>query len=172
MLCACVEEATHQWLIGPRRIGKTSVAKAALARFRAAGAVALDVDMSKLAIRDEPTLAGELARQAQAADVGVSSTANRIKRFAGKRAADTGRLGRAMTSLGYGDEGEALSEGEVKIEGEEILAIIEASEGHPRRTMLICARVHSSAVAAPGREATTALVSLAIRDAKGDRSWT
>ncbi|MGH2878631.1 MAG: hypothetical protein ACRDK4_03355 [Solirubrobacteraceae bacterium] len=53
MLSARIGNATHQWLIGPRRIGKTSVAKAALARLRADGSVALDVDMSKLAIRGE-----------------------------------------------------------------------------------------------------------------------
>lgn len=38
---------THTWLIGERRIGKTSVAKAVLARSRAAGSVALEVDLSR-----------------------------------------------------------------------------------------------------------------------------
>jgi hypothetical protein len=57
MLSARIGDATHQWLIGPRRIGKTSVAKAALARLRTTGAVALDVDMSKLAITGEHELA-------------------------------------------------------------------------------------------------------------------
>lgn len=285
MLSACMEDATHQWLIGPRRIGKTSVAKAAFARLRAKDAVALDLDLSKLAITDENELAGELARQAQAAHAGVSSPGGRIKQFAEKHATDAGLLGKAMTSLGYHDEGEALSavsallagaddgapglgavldaialharatgtrsavlidevqllrdidgcerefarlaretdvplvftfagseesavralrdrgrplasvgaelllpdisaedwllglrqrfaEGDVKISDSELYAIIEATDGHPRRTMLICARVQSSAVTGPGHEATSALVELAIRDAKGDRSWT
>jgi len=215
----------------------------------------------------------------------MSSVGGRIKRFAGRHAADAGLLGKAMSNLGYRDEGEALSavsallagaddgtpglgavldavalharatatrsvilvdevqllgdidgcerefarlareadvplvfifagseesavgalrkpgrplasigaeltlpdissedwllglkqrftEGNVKIGGSERLAIIEASNNHPRRTMLICARVQSSASAAPAREATSALVELAIRDARGDRSWT
>jgi hypothetical protein len=282
MLSARIGDATHQWLIGPRRIGKTSVAKAALARLRAGGAVALDVDMSKLAITDEQGLAGELARQAQAAHAGASSVGGRIKRLVRRHAAD---LGRAVTSLGYRDEGEALAavsallagaddgapglgavldalalhahatgtrsavlldevhllgrvdgcerevarlardadvplvfvfagseesavralretgrplasigaeltlpeissedwllglrqrfaEGEITIEGQELYAIIDAADGHPRRTMLICARVQSSAVAAPDHAATPAVVELAIRDAKRDRSWT
>jgi len=285
MLSARIGDATHQWLIGPRRIGKTSVAKAALARLRTTGAVALDVDMSKLAITGEHELAGELARQAQAAHAGVSSAGGRIKRFAGRHAADASLLGKAMSNLGYRDEGEALSavsallagaddgtpglgavldavalharatdtrsvvlvdevqllggidgcerefarvaretdiplvfvfagseesavralrqpgrplasigaemmlpdissedwllglrqrfaEGNVKIGGKELLAIIDAADNHPRRTMLICARVQSSAFAAPDREATSTLVELAIRDARGDRSWT
>lgn len=285
MLAARIGDATHQWLIGPRRIGKTSVAKAAISRLRAGGAVALDVDMSKLAITDEQGLAGELARQAQAAHAGLSSDGGRIKRFAGRHAADAGLLGKAVTSLGYGDEGEALSavsallagaddgapglgavldalalhahatgirsavlldevhllggvdgcerevarlardadvplvfvfagseesavralreagrplasvgaeltlpdissedwlsglrqrfaEAEITIGGSELYAIIEAADGHPRRTMLICARVQSSALAAPDHEAAPAVVELAIRDAKGDRSWT
>lgn len=285
MLSARIADATHQWLIGPRRIGKTSVAKAVLARVRATGAVGLDVDMSKLAITDEHELAGELARQAQAAHAGVRSVGGRIKPFAKRHAADTSLLGRTVSSLGYRDEGEALSavaallagaddgtpglgavldavalharatgtrsvvlvdevqllggtdgcerelarlareadvplvfvfagseesavealrqrgrplasigaeltlphissedwlpgltqrfaEGGVKIGGKELLAIIEAADCHPRRTMLICARVQSSAVAAPDHEATSTLVELAIRDARNDRSWT
>jgi hypothetical protein len=256
-----------------------------LARFRATGNVALDVDMSKLAITDEHELAGELARQAQAAHAGVSSAGGRIKQFAGRHAADASLLGKAMSNLGYRDGGEALSavsallagaddgtpglgavlnavalharatgtravvlvdevqllgniagcerefarlaretdvplvfifagseesavralrrrgrplasigaelmlpdissedwlvglrqrfsESGVKIGGNELLAIIEAADNHPRRTMLICARVQSSASVAPGHEATGTLVELAIRDAKDDRSWT
>ena len=65
-----------------------------------------------------------------------------------------------------------FAEGNVKIGGKELLAIIDAADSHPRRTMLICARVQSSASAAPDREATSTLVELAIRDARGDRSWT
>lgn len=285
MLSGRIGDATHQWLIGPRRIGKTSVAKAALVRLRASGALALDVDMSKLAITDEHELAGELARQAQAAHAGVSSAGGRIKQFAGRHAADASLLGRAMSNLGYREEGEALSAvsallagaddgtpglgavldavalharatdtrsvvlvdevqllgdidgcerefarlareadvplvfifagseesavralrqpgrplasvgtelmlpdissedwllglrqrfsaSDVKIVGNELLAIIEAADNHPRRTMLICARVQSSASVAPDHEATSTLVELAIRDARGDRSWT
>lgn len=280
-----LEEAAHQWLIGPRRIGKTSVAKAVLARLRADGVVALDVDMSKLGISSERELAGEIARQAQAAHAGVPQVGRRLTRFAGRHAGDAGRLGRTLEDLGFGNEGDALAavaallagaddgspglgsvlealalharatdrrsvilidevhlladimgcehefarwarepdipivfafagseesavralreqrrplaligeelslpdistedwlhglrrrfrEAEVTVADDQLLAIVEASDGHPRRTMLICARVHGSAAAAPNREATKVFVELAIRDAQGDRSWT
>jgi len=63
-------------------------------------------------------------------------------------------------------------EAAVVVDGEQVLSIVEASDGHPRRTMLICAGVHSAAANAPGREATKALVELAIHDARDDHSWT
>jgi hypothetical protein len=50
--------AVHQWLIGPRRIGKTSVAKAVVARLQTDHVVALDVDFSKLEISTSQGLAG------------------------------------------------------------------------------------------------------------------
>ena len=210
-------DATHQWLIGPRRIGKTSVAKAVLARLRTGGAVALDVDMSKLAITNEEGLAGELARQAQAAHAGVSSAGGRIKRlvrllggvdgcerevarlardadvplvfiFAGSEESavralrETGRplasIGAELTLPDISSEDwmsgleQRFAEGEIAIGGSELYAIIDAADGHPRRTMLICARVQSSALAAPNHEATPTVVELAIRDARGGRSWT
>jgi hypothetical protein len=280
-----LDGATHQWLIGPRRIGKTSVAKAALARLRADGVVALDVDMSKLTITTEQELAGEIARQAQAAHAGQPPVGRRLKRFGGRHAGTANRLGRTLADLGFSDEGDALAavasllagaddgapglrnvlealslharatgrrsaalidevhlladiegceselarwaretdspivflfagseesavralrehgrplaaigeelplpdistedwlhglrrrfeEAQVTIDGGGLLSIVEASDGHPRRTMLICARVSTAAAAAPGREATQALIELAIRDARGDRSWT
>jgi hypothetical protein len=49
---------------------------------------------------------------------------------------------------------------------------VEASDGHPRRTMLIAAYAHSAAVAQPDHTATATLVELAIKDARGDRAWT
>ena len=60
----------------------------------------------------------------------------------------------------------------VTVKDAHLLSIVEASDNHPRRTMLICARLHGSAEAAPDQTATDALVELAIRDARGDRSWT
>jgi hypothetical protein len=279
-----LDAATHQWLIGPRRIGKTSVAKAALMRLRADGVVALDVDMSKLALTTEQELAGEIARQAQAAHAGEPPVGRRLKGFVGRHAGDANRLGKALADLGFSDEGDALAavssllagaddgapglgsvlealalhayatgrrtvtlidevhlladvegcerevacwarepdspivfilagseesavralresgrplaavgeelalpdistedwlhglhrrfdEAGVTIDGGCLLSIVEASGGHPRRTMLICARVNSAAASTPGREATEALVELAVRDARGDRSW-
>lgn len=285
LLSRRLDAANHQWLIGPRRIGKTSVAKAALARLRADGVVALDVDMSKLAITTERELAGEIARQAQAAHAGVVSTRSSFGRFARRHAGDARRLGKVATDFGYSDEGDALAavayllagaddgspglasvlealairtyaserrsvvlldevhlladidgcerdfarwardvdspivlvlagseesavralrepgrplasigeelplpeistedwlhglrhrfrEAGVKIDDAQLLCILEASEGHPRRTMLICAGVYGAATANPEREAPSVLVQLAIREARGDRSWT
>jgi hypothetical protein len=278
-------DATHQWLIGPRRIGKTSVAKAAFSRLKADGVVALDVDMSKLSISDERQLAGELARQAQAAHAGVRLATGRLAGLVRRRAADAKQLGGALKELGFDDEGEALdavaallagaddgspglstvlealslharaterrsvvlldevhliagvqgaeqelarwaresdipivftfagseesavralrepgqplaaigeelslpdistedwlhglrrrfAEAAITVADAHLLSIVEASDGHPRRTMLICARLHSSAATTPGSAATDTLVELAIRDARADRSWT
>ncbi len=277
-----VEGAVHQWLIGPRRIGKTSVAKAVLARLRAKDLVALDVDLSKIDIATPQGLAGEIARQAQAAHVGAQRARRRLLT---RQAPEAKRLGEALTSLGFKDEGEALAavsallagadagepglggvlealavharasgrrvfllldevhllaglphceeelaawarkadipivlilagseesavralrdsgrplapvgqefhlpdiatedwlhglrrrfgEAAVVIADEQLFAVVEASDGHPRRTMLIAAYAHSAAVAQPDRTATAALVELAIQDARGDRAWT
>lgn len=68
---------THVWLLGERRIGKTSVAKAVLARSREAGSVALEVDLSRPDITSAQALAGDIARQAQAAGAGTESTTER-----------------------------------------------------------------------------------------------
>jgi hypothetical protein len=65
-----------------------------------------------------------------------------------------------------------FGEAEVLVADDQLLAIVEVSDGHPRRTMLISARVHSSAAVAPNCEATKTLVELAIREARGDHSWT
>jgi Archaeal ATPase. len=280
-----VEGAVHQWLIGPRRIGKTSVAKAVLARLRANEAVALDVDLSKIGVATPEGLAGEIARQAQAAHVGAHRARRRLLGLASRQAPEAKRLGEALQSLGFKDEGDALAavsallagadagepglggvlealalharasgrrvfllldevhllaelahceeqlagwarepdvpivlvlagseesavqalrdpgrplapvgqelhladiatedwlhglrrrfeEASVNVSPGEVLAIVEASDGHPRRTMLIATLVHSAALEQPDRTATTALVELAIQDAKGDRAWT
>jgi hypothetical protein len=277
--------AVHQWLIGPRRIGKTSVAKAVLARLRTKNVVALDVDLSKLEISTPEGLAGEMARQAQAGRAGARQAGKRFLGFAARQAARGGTLGKALKDLGFDDEGEALAavsavlagaddgapglagvlealalharasgrrvvilldevhllarlergeediarwareadapivfvlagseeasvrelrdpgrplaavgqefhladiatedwlhglrrrfqEAEVAVADAQLFAIVEASDGHPRRTMLIAAYVHETAGAQPDRTATEVLVTLAIRDAKADRAWT
>jgi hypothetical protein len=279
-----IEGATHQWLIGPRRIGKTSVAKAALARRRAAGAVALDADLTKLKISGAEDLAGELARQARAAGVGVISPARRARRGAATVARQIAEIGRTVEDLGYQDESDAargiaallagaddgqigmrqlldaliahavgsgrrvvvlldevhlvadlgdcehelaraareqdspivlvfagsersavaalrspprplapvgqelhlpeittaawlpglherFTEAGIMIDRREILAIVEASDGHPRRTMLISNYVHTAATAERERTADQLLVGLAIRDAMADLAW-
>ena len=280
-----LDAAAHQWLIGPRRIGKTSVAKAALTRLKAGGVAALDIDLSKLGISSEQELAGEIARQARAAHAGVPSVGRRLTRLVGRHADDASRLGKTLGDLGFQDEGDAVAavaallagaddgapglgsvleavslharaterrsvvlidevhlladligaevqiarwarepevpivfvfagseesavgalrvpgrplapvgeefalpdiatedwlrglrrrfrEADVTVNDKQLMAIVEASDGHPRRTMLIASRVHGAAAAAPKREATKVLVELAIRDAQGDRSWT
>jgi hypothetical protein len=65
-----IDQAGHQWLIGPRRIGKTSVAKAALDRLRAAGHIGLEVDVSARRFTSAGDLATELAVLGRAAGVG------------------------------------------------------------------------------------------------------
>ncbi len=279
-----VDGAVHQWLIGPRRIGKTSVAKAVLARLRTKNVVALDVDLSKLGLSIPEGLAGEIARQAQAARAGAQQ-GRRLLRLATRQASRAGTLGNALKDLGFDDEGEALaavssvlaaaddgapglasvlealalqaratgrrvailfdevhllarlkgSEGEISrwarepdspivfvfagseeasvralrepgrplaavgqefhladiatedwlhglrqrfreanvtIADAELFSIVEASDGHPRRTMLIATYVHEAAGAQPDRTATEVLVTLAISDAKADHAWT
>jgi hypothetical protein len=99
----------HQWLIGPRRIGKTSVAKAVLVRLRRHGLPALDVDLSKLPIDDVESLAGEIARQAQAAQVGSATRIDELRELAKRQPRAARKLGKALTELGYQDEGEALA---------------------------------------------------------------
>ena len=100
--------AVHQWILGERRIGKTSVAKAALARLRKQGTIALDVDLSKLALSSPEALAGELARQAQAAGAGDPKQAvERFFRVAKKQKGIVRGLGRVLGELGYEDAADA-----------------------------------------------------------------
>lgn len=275
---------THQWVVGPRRIGKTSVAKAVLARLRRAGHVALDVDLSKLDLTTPENLAGEIARQAQAARVGASVTPGRMLGFARRQTPQARRLGKALEGFGFEDQGQALeavasilagaddgspglsavlealsvhgratdsyvavlldevhllrdlpgsdlevarwcrdatcsvvfvfagseesavrelrAEGQplasigrefrlsdigsedwlrglrlrfeeagISLDDAELFAIVEASDGHPRRTMLIASYVHTKAELQPDTSASQALVDLAIHDARKDRAW-
>lgn len=103
-----IDAATHQWLIGERRIGKTSVAKAVLARLRKRGTVALDLDLSKLGIDSTSELAGEIARQAQAAAVGAT-TAGKVAKFAKRQRSRGKALSKLLEELGYEGEAEALA---------------------------------------------------------------
>src|SRR5215203_2233200 len=99
----------NQWLIGQRRIGKTSVAKAALARLRKRGSVAIDTDLSKLEISSSQALAGEIARQAQAARAGDAAVkARSLFDFAKKHRGRARGLGETLEQLGFEDAGDAL----------------------------------------------------------------
>lgn len=105
-----LDAAAHQWLIGERRIGKTSVAKAVLARLRSRGSVALDIDLSRLAVSTSEGLAGEVARQAQAAGVGAERPLR--KKFLGiaaKHRPTTTELSGALNGLGFEEVSQALS---------------------------------------------------------------
>lgn len=62
-----LSEVSHQWLIGERRIGKTSVAEAVLTRLRGQGMVTLNIDLTKLGMITSDSLAQEIAAQATAA---------------------------------------------------------------------------------------------------------
>lgn len=282
---ARLDGAAHQWLIGERRIGKTSVAKAVLARRRKRGSVALDIDLSKLDIASPEGLAGEIARQAQAAHAGGSvGGSGGILGFARTQKSKARRLSKALEGLGFENEGQALAavaallagaddgapglgrvlgalslharatgrnvvvlldevhlladlsqadeqvarwcrepdcpivfvfagseeaavralrepgrplapmgqefqladiaredwlyglrrrflEAEVEIGQLELNAIISASGGHPRRTMLIASNVQAAAGLQPDHVATEILVELAIRDTQQDRAW-
>jgi hypothetical protein len=281
---ARITAAGHQWIIGPRRIGKTSVAKAALGRLRQRAFVALDLDLSKLTISNLDELAGEVARQAQAARVGVEGR-GKFRSLVSGQGQNAKRLSGALGELGYKsgadalavassvlagsddgspglgpvlralalharatgrnvivlfdevhllatlrgatgevasvcreedcpvvflfagseesavralrDQGEPLEKigqeftlGEisfadwlrgldrrfrefgVRVGEGDLYRIVEASDGHPRRTMLICSNLHSAAVARGDCVASGDLVDLAIYDARKDRAWT
>jgi hypothetical protein len=100
----------HQWLIGERRIGKTSVAKAALARLRKRGFVAIDLDLSKLQLSSADALAGEIARQARAAGAGSpTATSQRFLGFAKKHNERAKGLSEALKALGFEDGADALT---------------------------------------------------------------
>jgi hypothetical protein len=275
---------SHVWLIGKRRIGKTSVAKAVFARSRATGSLALEVDLSRPGINSARALAGDLARQAQAAGAGTESAAQRLGRRARKERKRVKDLGEILDDFGFGNAAGALSaassllagaddgapgldrilqalalhaaatgrrvwvlldevhhladlelgeqtisrwcreqgaplifllsgseesairalrtpgrplaaigadfeladiapedwvpglrarfeEAGLTIATEELVAVIDASGGHPRRTMMIAARINDSASAQPDSHADSTLVGLAIREAERDRSW-
>lgn len=279
-----LKSPAHQWLVGERRIGKTSVAKAVLARLRKDGSVALDVDLSRLGVGGPAAVAGDIARQAQAAGVGNESAAGKTFEFARRQKDHAKVLGQALGDLGFestvdalaavasiiagGDDGapgvdktlaalalharaterrayllldevhllakleraeeqvaarareadspivfifagseesaaQALREpgrpltavGEefeladiawedwlpglrarfaeagVGIKDAALFAILEASGGHPRRTMMICSRVGTIAAGHPDRTATETLVGIAVGEAERDRSW-
>jgi hypothetical protein len=275
----------HIWLIGERRIGKTSVAKAVFARSRRADSVALDIDLSRPGVDSPAALAGDIARQAQAGGAGTESTGRRILGLGRRESGRVKGLGDALGELGFANAADALgasaallaggddgspglertlgalalharatgrrvwilldevhllarlaeaertiahychqegcpivflfsgseessvdalraagrpltaigeefalpeiawedwmaglavrfTEAGVTIGEKELYALLEASAGHPRRTMMVAARIHDSALAEPDRHADATLVELAIREARGDRSWT
>jgi len=100
----------HQWVIGERRIGKTSVAKAALARLRNNGSVAIDLDLSKLEISSTEALAGEISRQAQAARAGeAGAKAQSVLSLAKKQRGRVKGLAKTLEQLGFEDAGDALT---------------------------------------------------------------
>lgn len=231
---------SHQWLIGERRIGKTSVAEAVLARLREQGAVTLSVDLTKLGMITSDNLAREIAIQAEAAEAtadtgeesgsgldralkGLAANARETGQhsfvlldevqliakipdadrhigrwcresdspivfiFAGSEEAAVRELrgqGKPLAAVGTEfilpeispeDWRPALrdrfAEGGVQICDRELDAIIGASGGHPRRTMLVAGNVYATAAAQPDRAATPTLVELAIDDSKQDLSW-
>jgi hypothetical protein len=229
---------SHQWLIGQRRIGKTSVAEAVLARLREQGAVALSVDLTRLGMITSDNLAREifaqiaeitadaseedgagldkalkqLAAHARASGrhsfvlldevqliakipdadrhlgrwcresdspivfvfAGSEETAVRELREPGKPLAAVGSEF-ILPEISPEDWRPALrdrfAEGGVQISDRELDAIIAASGGHPRRTMLVAGNVHAIAAAQPDPVATPTLVELAINDSEQDLSW-
>jgi hypothetical protein len=64
-----------------------------------------------------------------------------------------------------------FDEAGVEIGENELTAILDASDCHPRRTMLVASRVRASAAKEPDGVATPTVVELAIGDAERDRSW-
>lgn len=231
---------SHQWLIGERRIGKTSVAEAVLARLREQGVVALSVDLTKLGMITSDNLAREIAAQAAAATAtadgdeetgtGLDKALNQLAAharaaeqhsfvlldevqliakipdadrhigrwcresdspivfvFAGSEETAVRELrepGKPLAAVGSEFILPAISpedwrpalrdrfaEGGVDISDRELDAIIAASGGHPRRTMLVAGNVYASAAAQPDKAATPTLVELAINDSEQDLSW-
>lgn len=59
----------------------------------------------------------------------------------------------------------------VGVERSELDTIVRASNGHPRRTMLIASRVHAAVGVDSDAIARATLVELAIGEAEADRSW-
>jgi hypothetical protein len=66
---------------------------------------------------------------------------------------------------------ERFAEAEIEVDDGEIFKLLQASDGHPRRTMMIAARINESAAVQPDRRADSTLVELAIRAAEEDLSW-
>ena len=233
--------ALHQWLIGERRIGKTSVAKAVLERLRERGSIALDIDLSKLGIVSHDSLAEEIARQAEVTGEGgalpgsegrpalervltalalharksgqrcfvlldevqliakIPDADRHIARwcrepdspivflFTGSEEAAVEALrgsGRPLTAIGQEFHLPAIgredwvaglrtrfAEAELPIGDEELETIVTASNGHPRRTMLIAAHVKNLWEAQPQAAAIGVVVEIAIEDAQKDRGW-
>jgi AAA domain len=228
----------HQWIVGPRRIGKTSVAKAVLARLRQHGVIALDVDLSKLEIVKAESLAAEIVRQAHEAGVEVANAREdggspglddvfvalvshgratgtsivilidevhllaglpRGERelarwcreencpllfmFAGSEESAVRALreqGAPLALIGQEFElsdiaredwmhglARRFQEVDVRIDDRALSSILDASEGHPRRTMLIASNIHMAAIAQPDRVANQSLVELSMAIAHG-----
>jgi hypothetical protein len=108
-LQAALTSAAHQWLIGERRIGKTSVAKAALSRLRSESAIALDIDLSNIRISTADHLADEIAAQAQAAGAGDPKHSSRqLASFGRRHRREAKALTAVLETLGFNDEAEAV----------------------------------------------------------------
>lgn len=227
-----LEGVSHQWLIGERRIGKTSVAEAVLARLHKQGTVTLSVDLTRLGMITSDNLAREIAAQAGDEEdrTDLDKALNRLAAdaraagrhsfvlldevqliakipdadrhigrwcresdspivfiFAGSEETAVRELrkpGKPLTAVGSEfnlpeispeDWRPALrdrfAEGGVQVSDRELDAIIAASGGHPRRTMLVAGNVYAIAAAQPDRVATPTLVELAIKDSEQDLSW-
>jgi hypothetical protein len=104
-----IETGIHQWLIGPRRIGKTSVAKAVLDRVRSQGHVGLEVDLSAGRVIDCSAIARELAAQARAAGIGGPSRIQEASGWARKRLAKPKPIQDALDEFGASDAAASLA---------------------------------------------------------------
>lgn len=226
----------HQWLIAPRRTGKTSVAKAALERLRQDGFTVIEVDLTMPKIREPEDLAAAIAAAARSSapalaevddDLGdvlaaLSATARQSGQrmfmlldevhllddidtgirhvarcchedgspivfvFAGSEASavralrDEGQLAAVgsdfdLPAIAHEDWCHGLrlrfDEAGVEIADDELDRIVRASDGHPRRTMLIAHKTHTSARQQPDSVATPTVVEIAVNEARRDRSW-
>jgi hypothetical protein len=104
-----VEQAGHQWLVGPRRTGKTSVAKAALDRLRSAGHIGLEVDVSARRLASAGDLAAELANLGRAAGVGGARAKARLAGGVLRRKESIEVAERVLAVLGADDAAAAVA---------------------------------------------------------------
>ncbi|CAB4897710.1 unannotated protein [freshwater metagenome] len=107
----------HSLLFGDRRIGKSSIAAAALARLNTRGVLTIDLDLSQ-GIRDGETLTAELLQAA--AGAGVSLTALRAawagrRRTVGRAGGGIVAIAEALRSAGVDDVPEGVVERVVEL---------------------------------------------------------